>query len=174
MTAPGRRQSRVRLWTRFPTEATRRYPWSRSRDYRPDVDDVRYLWRNEVSDDQIRKLVVSAGGGSSDIGWWDRVRPHSLGWVTATATAPEGRLVGFANVAWDGGAHAFLLDPTTHPAYQRSGIGSAVVALAAREAARAGCEWMHVDFEAPLRRFYFDACGFKATDAGLIHLGPPL
>lgn len=22
---------------------------------------------------------------------------------------------------------------------------------------------MHVDFEAPLRRFYFDACGFKAA-----------
>ena len=134
------------------------------------MDDVRYLWRDEVSDDQIRKLVVRAGGGSSATGWWERVRPHSLGWVTATATAPGGRLVGFANVAWDGGSHAFLLDPTTHPEFQRAGIGTAVVALAARQAARAGCEWLHVDFEAQLRHFYLDTCGFKKTDAGLIHL----
>jgi hypothetical protein len=29
---------------------------------------------------------------------------------------------------------------------------------------------LHVDFEADLGSFYFDACGFRPTDAGLIHL----
>jgi GNAT superfamily N-acetyltransferase len=131
------------------------------------VEDVQYWWRNDTGDDEIRDLVLGAGG-SHAAGWWDTVRPHSLGWVTARDSG--GRLVAFANVAWDGHAHAFLLDPTTHVSYQRLGIGTAVVELAARETARAGCEWLHVDFEAHLRRFHFDACGFMATDAGLIHL----
>jgi hypothetical protein len=34
----------------------------------------------------------------------------------------------------------------------------------------AGCEWLHVDFEDHLRAFYFDACGFVPTNAGLIEL----
>ncbi len=28
----------------------------------------------------------------------------------------------------------------------------------------------HVDFERDLGSFYFDACGFRPTEAGLIHL----
>lgn len=32
---------------------------------------------------------------------------HSLGWVCARF---DGALVGFVNVAWDGAAHAFILD----------------------------------------------------------------
>jgi hypothetical protein len=38
---------------------------------------------------------------------------------------------------------------------------------AARQAKAAGCEWLHVDFEPHLDTFYFDACGFRPTDAGL-------
>ncbi|KKD02159.1 acetyltransferase, partial [Streptomyces sp. WM6386] len=34
----------------------------------------------------------------------------------------------------------------------------------------AGCEWLHVDFEEHLRSFYFEACGFRETTAGLIAL----
>jgi hypothetical protein len=34
----------------------------------------------------------------------------------------------------------------------------------------AGCEWLHVDFDDDLRPFYFDACGFRPTNGGLIHL----
>jgi hypothetical protein len=45
-----------------------------------------------------------------------------------------------------------------------------VVRQAARHAKAAGCEWLHVDFEPDLASFYFDACGFRPTDAGLIHL----
>jgi hypothetical protein len=33
-----------------------------------------------------------------------------------------------------------------------------------------GCEWLHVDFDDDLRAFYFDACGFTPTNAGLKHL----
>ena len=40
----------------------------------------------------------------------------------------------------------------------------------ARGTSGAGCEWLHVDFDDHLRSFYFDACGFEPTNAGLIDL----
>ncbi|MDQ1022227.1 GNAT superfamily N-acetyltransferase [Streptomyces afghaniensis] len=79
-------------------------------------------------------------------------------------------LIGFVNVVWDGGVHAFLLDAVVAQHRKRSGVGSALVAAAADEARTAKCEWLHVDFEEHLRSFYFDACGFKETAAGLIAL----
>jgi hypothetical protein len=33
-----------------------------------------------------------------------------------------------------------------------------------------GCQWLHVDFEPNLASFYLDTCGFRRTDAGLVHL----
>jgi GNAT superfamily N-acetyltransferase len=120
-----------------------------------------------VTDEELVVLTRSHGGRAVS-GWWDQVRPHSLDWVTARL--PPGGLVGFVNVAWDGSDHAFLLDTKTHPDYQHSGIGTAVVKLAVRQVAQAGCEWLHVDFEDDLRTFYFAACGFQPTPAGLINL----
>jgi ribosomal protein S18 acetylase RimI-like enzyme len=101
-------------------------------------------------------------------GWWDQIRPHSLGWVTARQ--PDGALVGFVDVAWDGGDHAFLLDTKVATKNQRQGIATALVGHAARHAQAAGCEWLHVDFEDHLAGFYLDACGFRRTAARLIHL----
>jgi ribosomal protein S18 acetylase RimI-like enzyme len=131
------------------------------------VDDITYAWRGDLTDAEMVDLVVSHGGNAFP-GWWDQIRSHSLGWVTARTS--DGVLVGFVNVAWDGGDHAFLLNTKTRRSLQHRGIGRAVVARAAVEAASAGCEWLHVDFEPDLAPFYFDACGFRPTDAGLIHL----
>jgi len=79
------------------------------------------------------------------------------------------RLIGFANVAWDGGAHAFLLDPMVHPDFRRQGIGKEIVRRCAIESRKADAEWLHVDFEPELHEFYRE-CGFHPTDAGLIKL----
>jgi GNAT superfamily N-acetyltransferase len=128
-------------------------------------------WRASVSDEELVALT-RAHGGRATTGWWDQVRPHSLGWVTARL--PDGALVAFVNVAWDGGAHAFLLDTKTRPDYQHRGIATAVVKLAIRHVAHAGCEWLHVDFEDDLRAFYFDACGLRPTQAGLINRTLPM
>ena len=81
-----------------------------------------------------------------------------------------GRLVGFVNVAWDGGVHAFLLDTMVAASERRQGHATALVAEAVRRASATGCQWLHVDFEPHLQDFYLDACGFKATAAGLIWL----
>jgi GNAT superfamily N-acetyltransferase len=50
------------------------------------------------------------------------------------------------------------------------GIGSGLIAFAAQHARASGCEWLHVDFEDHLTAFYFQACGFTPTNAGLIAL----
>jgi GNAT superfamily N-acetyltransferase len=129
---------------------------------------ITYEWRGEVGDAELEALHAAAFGrvpGKS--GWTDQLRRHSLGWVCAR----DGRaLVGFVNVAWDGGTHAFLLDTAVAPDRQGEGMGAALVRRAAGEARAAGCGWLHVDFEEPLRRFYLDACGFRPTAAGLLDL----
>ncbi|MEU6746449.1 GNAT family N-acetyltransferase [Spirillospora sp. NPDC046719] len=131
------------------------------------AEEITYAWRAPITDDEMVGLVRSHGGRAV-AGWWDRIQRYSLGWVSARDAA--GTLVGFVNVAWDGGDHAFLIDTKTRGSYQHRGIGTAVVRLAVEHARAAGCEWLHVDFDPELRRFYFDACGFRPTDAGLIHL----
>ncbi|HVH52785.1 MAG TPA: GNAT family N-acetyltransferase [Actinomycetota bacterium] len=83
---------------------------------------------------------------------------------------PDGQLVGFVNVPWDGLVHAWTQDTMVARRARHQGIGKRVVEIAVEEARKAGCEWMHVDFEDHLRAFYFDACGFKPTNAGLIAL----
>lgn len=131
------------------------------------ADEVVLAWRLPVSDEEIADLTESHGGAPVP-GWWDRVRDHSLGWVTARSA--DGLLVGFVNVAWDGADHAFLIDTKTRPSHQRQGLGSAVVRRAVEEARAAGCEWLFVDFEPHLATFYLESCGFRPTAAGLVHL----
>ncbi|MFD9958748.1 GNAT family N-acetyltransferase [Amycolatopsis sp. NPDC058986] len=129
--------------------------------------EIDYGWRARLADDELAALTRSHGG-AAEAGWWDRIRAHSLGWVTGRE--PGGTLVGFVNVAWDGADHAFLLDPKVRPDHQHRGIDTELVRRAAAGATEAGCEWLHVDFEEHLRDFYFGACGFRPTDAGLIAL----
>jgi GNAT superfamily N-acetyltransferase len=93
---------------------------------------------------------------------------HSLLYICAYH---DQKLIGFVNVAWDGGIHAFLLDTTVHPAYQRQGIGQRLVTIAATEARAKGIHWLHVDYEPKLAHFYHE-CGFQPTEAGLMRLSP--
>jgi GNAT superfamily N-acetyltransferase len=133
-------------------------------------DDVVLEWRGELSDAEMVELVESYGGNAAP-GWWNSIRPRSFGWVTARDR--DGLLLGFVNVVSDGCDHAFLIDTKARSDHQRRGIGTRVVALAVEHARAGGHEWLHVDFEPHLRPFYFGACGFEATEAGLIRLSTP-
>ncbi|MFL6125023.1 GNAT family N-acetyltransferase [Actinophytocola sp.] len=127
---------------------------------------ISYRWRGRFDDVEVNALHAE-GFGASGEGWWARVNGHSLGWVCAR----EGdTLVGFVNVAWDGGAHAFIVDTVVATTARRRGVGSELVAVAAEHARDLGCEWLHVDFEDHLRPFYLDRCGFRRTSAGLLAL----
>ena len=79
------------------------------------------------------------------------------------------RLIGFVNMAWDGGIHAFLLNTTVHPDWQRRGVGRVLVRRAAVVARERGIHWLHVDYEPHLTGFYRE-CGFRPTEAGLLWL----
>ncbi len=129
---------------------------------------VRLAVRGDVADHDLSELHARAfREPGSRTPWRQRLERHSLTWVLAL----EGeRLVGFVNVAWDGGAHAFLLDTVVDPAIQGNGVGRALVQEAIREAALSGCEWLHVDFEEDLAVFYLGACGFRSSAAGVLRL----
>jgi GNAT superfamily N-acetyltransferase len=99
--------------------------------------------------------------------WRELTAKHSLGWVTARH---DGQLVGFVNVLWDGLVHAWLEDVMVAAAARRQRIGVRLVHAARDGAARAGCEFLHVNFDERLRRFYIDECGFKAVCGGLMPL----
>jgi len=127
-----------------------------------------FEWRGGFSNAEINRLHAECFEHPLvETDWWAQVTEHSLGWVCMRTAS---KLVGFVNVAWDGGAHAFLLDAMVAGTLRRGGYASRLVAEAVQRATVAGCEWLHVDFEPHLRAFYLNACGFKPTDAGLIAL----
>jgi GNAT superfamily N-acetyltransferase len=101
---------------------------------------------------------------------WRDFRPVLNQSLTFVCAYDGDSLVGFVNLAWDGGYHAFILDTTVHPEYQRRGIGREIVGRAVAEAGSRGAKWVHVDFEPHLWGFY-EQCGFVSTAAGLIRLG---
>ena len=79
-------------------------------------------------------------------------------------------LIGFVRLAWDGGVHGFLLEPTVRPDHRRRGVGRTLVERVVDVARERALEWIHVDYAPELGDFY-RACGFTPTcDAGLIHL----
>ncbi|BDP40048.1 N-acetyltransferase [Deinococcus aetherius] len=127
---------------------------------------IEYRVRAQPDFPALGELRRAAWGESDDGGAWPAVLARSLTWVTAHDGK---RLVGFVNVAWDGGAHAFLLDTTVHPEVGRRGIGTRLVRMAADAARAGGAHWLHVDFGPHLAAFYA-GCGFRPTAAGLWRL----
>jgi ribosomal protein S18 acetylase RimI-like enzyme len=96
------------------------------------------------------------------------VLARSLGVVAAFVSD---QLIGFVNLATDGGEHAFLLDPTVDVAHRRRGIGTQLLRRATALAAERGCKWLHVDYEPALAPFY-RAAGFRDSLAGVMRLDP--
>ena len=124
--------------------------------------------RGETTDAELEALHAAAFGHEpADTPWRQRLADHSLTWITARL---DGRLVGFVNVVGDGGVHAILLDTCVAPDLQGRGVGQALVAAAAAEARRAGCHWLHADYEIGAADFYEDTCGMAHTEAGLLRL----
>lgn len=125
-----------------------------------------------VDDRELSALHHRAFGSGSEqiVPWGQRLNRYSIFWVTAEDDAG---LVGFVNVVGDGGVHAFILDTVVSPERQGEGIGRTLIQVAASEARDRGCAWLHVDFEPELEEFYFEHCGFRSTQAGLLRLSNP-
>lgn len=83
---------------------------------------VTYEWRGDFDNAAVNALHAEGFDHPPlKIDWLSRLRRHSLGWVCARE---DGRLVGFVNVAWDGGVHAFVLDTVVDRRHRRSGVGT--------------------------------------------------
>jgi ribosomal protein S18 acetylase RimI-like enzyme len=122
-------------------------------------DDVRIIEKPALSDADLNDLF-SASWESHTVRAFGPILQRSL---TYFGAYQESQLVGFVNVAWDGGDHAFLLDPTVLPACRRRGVGLALVAAAINASAVRGAEWLHVDYDAALERFYRRAGSGRLT-----------
>ncbi|MEM7029070.1 MAG: GNAT family N-acetyltransferase [Chloroflexota bacterium] len=131
--------------------------------------EIRYLQHPLINNEALNALFAVSWPNHS---WCDfqPVLNHSLDYICGYA---QDDLIGFVNLAWDGGIHAFVLDTTVHPNWRRRGIGQALVRTAAKAAQEHGIQWLHVDYEPHLDKFY-QGCGFRPTLAGLIDLQHPI
>jgi GNAT superfamily N-acetyltransferase len=120
-------------------------------------------YRFDTCPSAVELLALGASWTEAEI---QKIYKHSL---THACAYQEGRLVAYVNVAWDGGVHAFLLDPTVHAEMRLHGIGSELVRKMISHLAGRGLEWLHVDYRPELDDFY-RACGFQPTTAGLLRL----
>ncbi len=103
--------------------------------------------------------------------WASQLEQHSLTWICAYRRE---RLVGFVNIAWDGGVHAFLLDTAVALGLRRRGIGTRLVREAITAVQRhGGIDWIHVDSDEPLMSKFYGPAGFAPTSAGLVDVGAP-
>lgn len=69
---------------------------------------IKYEWRGDFDNASLNGLHADGFGSPvAQTDWRARLERHSLGWVCAWG---NGSLIGFVNVVWDGGAHAFILD----------------------------------------------------------------
>ncbi|WP_116808201.1 GNAT family N-acetyltransferase [Steroidobacter cummioxidans] len=132
---------------------------------------VVFAWRGPFTNLEVNRLHAEAFEtrlfDESEWNWRELTARHSLGWVTARRRE---ELVGFANVLWDGLVHAWIQDVMVASDARRQRIGVRLVHAARDEAVRAGCDFLHVDFDERLRPFYIDECGFNAVCGGLMKL----
>lgn len=127
---------------------------------------IHYKISPDLSNEQLNQLFAEVWDNHTDRDFAP-ILERSLGYVCAYDA--DEQLIGFVNIAWDGGIHAFILDTSVHPHYRRRGIGIQLVQQATDFAKTQGIEWLHVDYEDHLDSFY-KQCGFQPTLAGLINL----
>jgi GNAT superfamily N-acetyltransferase len=103
--------------------------------------------------------------------WASLLEHHSLTWIGAYR---RGELVGFVNVAWDGGVHAFLPDTAVAAQLRHREIGTRLVREAIAAVRRIpGIEWLHVDSDEQLMSRFYVPAGFDRTPAGIVKVGDP-
>jgi GNAT superfamily N-acetyltransferase len=125
---------------------------------------VAVVWRGRVTNAELNALHAEGFDHSiRDDDWEGELARYSLGWVVARN---QGLLVGFVNVAWDGGVHAFLLDTVVAVSHRGRGVGRALVQAACRGGLRVAPRGLGE----PPDGFYLKTCGFTPTPAGLYAL----
>ena len=129
------------------------------------INIITYQAVPSVSNYELNNLFLAAWPDHQ----WRDFNPILNQSLTFVCAYKANQLVGFINLAWDGGIHAFILDTTVHPDVRNTGIGIKLVKQAAEIAQGNDIKWLHVDYEPHLKIFY-QKCGFRHTEAGLLAL----
>ena len=131
--------------------------------------DVRYEWRAPFDNADVNTLHAEGFAHAVlDIDW--RTRSSGTAWA-GSAPSTLHRLVGFVNVAWDGGVHAFVVD--TLVARRRRRHAASATGSSRWPNGRAAPPAANGSTSTSRRTcasFYLGACGFAPTPAGLIAL----
>ena len=103
---------------------------------------------------------------------WDRADgdyPAALQgyWGTVSGFDDSANLVAWCAILSDGVRHAVLIDVIVHPAWQRRGIGLALVTEAITRIQAHGITIIHVDF-VPEHQAFYERCGFQTGLGGII------
>jgi len=128
---------------------------------------ISYEWRGRFENGEVNRLHAE-GFEHRVLDWTGGTGERALARVGLCAA--RSRVGRVRERCLDGDVHAFVLDTVVAGSARHHGIGTGLVKAATEQARAAGCEWLHVDFEDHLRGFYFDGCGFRPTNAGLIPL----
>jgi len=112
------------------------------------------LWTDPFpSNAQMNELSGAAWGDDPEPKDFSNILRRSLAHVGAYERE---RLIGFVNVAWDGGIHAFVLDTCVHPDFRKRGVATRLVKEAGGLARRRGAQISRLT----LARFH-EGCGFR-------------
>ena len=87
-------------------------------------------------------------------------------WAYLGGFDEQGKLIAWCAVISDGVRHAVLLDVIVHPAWQRQGIGQALVRRAIEHCLAHGITIIHVDF-LPEHAAFYEQCGFRPGMGGI-------
>lgn len=117
---------------------------------------IEYVTNPFPDQSEMKRLWLKAWGDEGHPSF-PTILQRSLGHVGAYDNE---LLIGFVNVAWDGGVHAFILDTCVDRDWQRQGIASTLVSQAADLARKGGAEWLHVPvFKTRRSRWGVPYCG---------------
>ncbi|HLL78319.1 MAG TPA: GNAT family N-acetyltransferase [Ktedonobacteraceae bacterium] len=103
---------------------------------------------------------------------WNRLNWYYLAafkgyWGTVSGFDDTGKLVAWCAILSDGLLHAVLIDVIVHPAWQRQGIGLALVQNAIQFIQQHKISIIHVDF-LPEHQTFYERCGFETGLGGII------
>lgn len=120
---------------------------------------------SDITSDEINSLMSLCWDDFEEVDY-QHILDKSLAYITARY---DSQLIGFYNLAWDGGRHATIFDLNVHPDYRHQGVALEMLKMAPIIAKKNNIKFLHVDFDLKLEKLYKKA-GFEMISAGIIQL----
>lgn len=119
---------------------------------------------NNITIRELLKLREAVGWTRASI---ERIETALANSYQTYAIRKDNQLIGFLRVITDKGIHAFIVDLNVHPAFQKHGIGNALVQETVNDLKKEGYYHIQLVFYPELEEFY-RKCGFEIIQAGMI------